>query len=115
MVRKLAYIPDRGDIVWTDFDPQKGHEQAHRRPAIVLSPRFYNEKSGLCVACPITSKQKGYEFEIPIEDRRISGVILADQIRSMDWRGRRLVFIQKIDSAILAEIRESVIQLLTED
>lgn len=115
MVRKLAYIPDRGDIVWADFDPQKGHEQAYRRPAVVLSPKFYHEKSGLCVACPITSRSKGYEFEVLIESEKVKGVVLADQIRSMDWRVRRIVFIQKIDPAVLAEIKESVIQLLTEN
>lgn len=115
MVKRHTYVPDRGDIVWADFDPQKGHEQARRRPAVVLSPKFYNERSQLTIVCPVTSKGKGYEFEVPIEGEKISGVILADQIRSMDWRVRRIIFIEKADSIVLAEIRNSLIQLLTEN
>lgn len=86
--------PDRGDIGWLTMSPQQGREQAGRRPAICLSPRSYNRKSGLAVFCPITSKVKGYPFEVVIDDAKgISGVILADQIKSLDWRKREFVFI----------------------
>jgi len=84
------YIPARGDIVWLDFDPQAGHEQAGRRPAVVLSPATYNRKVGLAIMCPVTSKKKGYPFEIEIPiDTPVSGIVLADQIKSFDWRVRQ--------------------------
>jgi len=87
-----SYIPDRGDIVWLDFNPQLGHEQAGTRPALVISPLAYNEKSGLMLACPITSKVKGYPFEVRIKAKKIDGSVLADQIKSLDWRARKPVF-----------------------
>jgi mRNA interferase MazF len=81
------YIPNRGDIVWISFNPQAGHEHAGRRPAIVLSPRTYNGSAGLALFCPITSQVKGYPFEVPLPgDAPVEGVILSDQIRSLDWR-----------------------------
>jgi mRNA interferase MazF len=83
------YVPDRGDVIWLTFDPQAGHEQAGRRPALVLSPRAYNAKAGLALICPITSQQKGYPFEVALPKRRVGGVILADQVRSLDWSARR--------------------------
>jgi mRNA interferase MazF len=84
------WIPDRGDVVWLTFTPQAGHEQAGRRPALVISPKAYNGKVGLALLCPITSAVKGYPFEVRIEGA-ISGVVLADQIRSLDWRARGAV------------------------
>lgn len=114
MVRRMSYIPDRGDIVWTDFFPGKGHEQAGRRPALALSPRFYNEKSGLFLVCPITSKAKGYTFEVPIAYKKIQGVVLSDQITAMDWRARAVTFIEKANGKTLAHVREDILQLLTE-
>jgi mRNA interferase MazF len=78
------YIPERGDIVWLNFTPQTGHEQMGRRPAIVISPFDYNEKVGLGLFCPITSKIKGYPFEVKIENKKIDGVVLSDQIKSLD-------------------------------
>jgi mRNA interferase MazF len=85
--------PNRGDIVWIDFDPQAGHEQAGRRPALIISPRSYNQKVGLALLCPITNQCKGYPFETPLpEGLEIAGVVLADQIKSMDWRARRIEF-----------------------
>jgi mRNA interferase MazF len=90
---KPGYVPDAGDLVWASFDPQSGHEQAGRRPALVLSPRVYNEKVGLALACPITSKVKGYPFEVEVDSTRVRGVVLADQIRSFDWRSRQFTFI----------------------
>ena len=89
------YIPDRGDIVWLDFTPQTGHEQHGKRPAVVLSPQTYNKKSGLALFCPITTKQKGYPFEVKIEGRKINGVALSDQIKSLDWQQRGAEFIAK--------------------
>ena len=92
MVR--PYAPDRGDVVWLDFDPQSGHEQAGRRPAFVISPRAYNEKVGLALFCPITSQVKGYPFEVAIpKGTKVRGVVLCDQVKSLDWRARNATFI----------------------
>ena len=89
MVVQDASVPERGDVVWLDFTPQRGHEQAGRRPALVLSPRAYNDKVGLAIVCPITGQKKGYPFEVDIPDGHgVTGVILADQVRSLDWRAR---------------------------
>ena len=89
----MSYIPDSGDIVWILFDPQAGHEQSGRRPALVLSPRAYNGKVGLAVLCPITSQIKGYPFEVMIpEGLGVSGVILSDQVKSLDWKARKAEF-----------------------
>jgi mRNA interferase MazF len=86
----MAYIPDRGDVVWITFNPQAGHEQAGRRPAVVLSPKAYNGKVGLALLCPITSQIKGYPFEVPMPDGLpVSGVILSDQVKSLDWKARK--------------------------
>jgi len=85
----MAYIPDRGDIVWITLSPQAGHEQAGRRPALVLSHKAYNGKVGLALLCPITSQIKGYPFEVLIPDGLpVNGVVLSDQIKSLDWRAR---------------------------
>lgn len=86
----MRYVPDRGDIVWLDFDPQAGHEQAGTRPALVVSPIAYNRRSGLMLCCPITSRIKGYPFEVAIDAAvQTTGVVLADQVRSLDWKVRR--------------------------
>ena len=88
-----AYCPKRGDIVWLSFAPQAGHEQADHRPALVLSPESYNRKVGLALFCPITSQVKGYPFEVRIpHGSQVSGVILADQVKSLDWKARRATF-----------------------
>jgi mRNA interferase MazF len=85
----MAYVPDRGDVVWITFNPQAGHEQAGRRPAVVLSPKAYNGKVGLALLCPITSQIKGYPFEVAIPDGLpVNGVILSDQVKSLDWKAR---------------------------
>lgn len=93
--RKPApYVPDRGEAVWLTFDPQAGHEQAGRRPAVVLSPRIYNERTGLAILCPVTTRIKGYPFEVLVpQGLDISGAILADQLRSLDWKARRATHI----------------------
>jgi mRNA interferase MazF len=99
------YCPKRGDIVWLDFTPQAGHEQSGRRPALVISHDAYNRKAGLILGCPVTSQRKGYPFEVSIPDGLpVSGVILADQVRSLDWRSRRAVFIVKAGSDTMSEV-----------
>jgi len=102
------YIPERGDIVWLDFNPQLGHEQKGRRPALTLSFKAYNEKIGLALFCPITSKVKGYPFEVEIELKKIKGSVLSDQIKSLDWRERNIEFIEKIGDKKLEEVIEKI-------
>lgn len=91
-----SYIPDRGDYVWLNFTPQSGHEQRGLRPAIIISRKEYNAKTGLALCCPITSKIKGYPFEVKVNSDSINGVILSDQIRNLDWKAR---YAEKIDQA----------------
>lgn len=94
------FVPERGDIVWLSVDPQAGHEQAGRRPAAVVSPASYNRLLGLALFCPITSRQKGYLWEIALpEGLPVSGFILSDQVRSLDWRARRAEWIARLDPA----------------
>lgn len=84
------YVPERGDVVWLNFTPQAGHDQGGHRPALVLSPASYNRKTGLMLCCPITGQVKGYPFEVAVEgDASVSGVILTDQVKSLDWRARQ--------------------------
>ncbi len=105
MVGRVAYVPDRGDLVWLEFSPQAGHEQAGRRPAAVLSPKPYNSKVGLLLACPVTSHRKGYPFEVVIPPGLpIAGVILADQIKSLDWRARKASYICSLPELALDEL-----------
>jgi mRNA interferase MazF len=85
----VAYVPERGDVVWITFNPQAGHEQAVRRPAVVPSPKAYNGKVGLALLCPVTSQIKGYPFEVSIPDGLpVNGVVLSDQVKSLDWKAR---------------------------
>jgi mRNA interferase MazF len=98
------YVPDRGDFVWLQFDPQSGHEQAGRRPALTLSPKEYNKKVGLAIFCPVTSQEKGYPFEIKVVEVPIQGVILADQVKSLDWRDRKATFICKAPGFIINDV-----------
>ena len=108
-----AYIPDAGDLVWLTFDPQAGHEQRGRRPALILSPRAYNSKARLAIACPITSQVKGYPFEVPLApNSKISGVVLADHVKNLDWQARRVVFETKATSETLTDVRERLRVLL---
>lgn len=111
---KATYIPERGDMVWIDFSPHKGHEQAHKRPALVLSLKLYNEKKGMMIACPITSKVKNYPFEVKLKAGKLNGAILVDQIRSLDWHFRGVAFIQKTSAEVVNEMQERIIQLITE-
>ena len=105
------YIPERGDIIWLIFDPQVGHEQSGKRPALVITPKEYNSKIGSGIFYPITKKLKGYPFEVEIRGK-IKGAILADQIKSLDWRMRKAEFIMKIDNNILELVKERLELLL---
>jgi len=101
----MAYIPNRGDIVWITFNPQAGHEQAGRRPALVLSPAAYNGKVGLAILCPITSQIKNYPFEVLIPaGLQISGVILSDQVKNLDWKARQAEFVCKLPDSALDKV-----------
>lgn len=100
-----AYVPERGDIVWLTFTPQAGHEQAGRRPALVLSPRAYNGKVGLAIFCPITSQIKGYPFEVAIpQGLTVNGVVLSDQVKSLDWKARNAEFVCKLPESSLTTV-----------
>lgn len=103
--------PDRGDLVWLNFTPQSGHEQAGKRPALVLSPRTYNEKVGLAIFCPVTSQVKGYPFEVLLNGK-IKGAVLSDQIRSLDWVARNSEYIEKAAPGVVAEVLSRVQTLL---
>lgn len=99
------YVPSSGDLVWISFDPQSGHEQAGRRPGLVLSPAEYNQASGLALACPIASRVKGYPFEVAVSSNRIQGVVLADQLRSLDWRARPFAFLEQAGKETVEEVK----------
>ena len=99
----MPYVPDRGDMVWLNFTPQAGHEQRGKRPALVISPKSYNKKSGLALCCPVTSQIKGYPFEVIFKGKKISGAVLADHLKSMDWKAREAKFIEKIRAQNLRE------------
>ena len=108
-----AYVPDAGDVVWIDFTPQAGHEQAGRRPAVVLSSRIYNERAGLAVLCAVTSHVKNYPFEVQLPaGSKIRGAILADQLKSVDWRQRRAEKFGRISPAILDDVRQRISVLI---
>ncbi|UWZ83826.1 type II toxin-antitoxin system PemK/MazF family toxin [Occallatibacter riparius] len=106
------YVPDAGDIVMLDFDPQVGREQAKRRPALVLTDVRYNRASGLAVVCPLTSKRKPYPFALPINVGGVEGAVLADQLKSLDWAGRHADFHSKVAPAMLTKVRQYVAVLL---
>ena len=106
-----AYVPDVGDIVWLEFDPQAGHEQAGHRPALVLSPARYNCARGMMICCPLTSRIKGYPFEVVVSQDPPSAV-LADQIKSLDWRARRARLKGKASVAVVAEVRALLTTLI---
>jgi mRNA interferase MazF len=109
----MSYVPTRGDAVWINFHPQAGHEQAGRRPAIILSPKSYNGKVGLCLLCPITSQVKGYPFEVLIPaGLGITGVVLSDQAKSLDWRVRDAEFVTALPEAVIIEVLKKLKSLL---
>ena len=105
MVSGSTYIPERGDVIWISLNPQEGHEQAGRRPAIVLSPSAYNRKVGLSILCPITHQIKGYPFEVLIPDGfPVAGVVLSDQVKSLDWRARAAEHMCELPQETVTEV-----------
>jgi mRNA interferase MazF len=113
MVNPRGWVPDRGDLVWLAFDPQAGREQAGRRPALVLSPALYNGKTNLAVVCPITSRSKGYPFEVMLPaDAPIKGAILSDHLKNVDWRERQAQFIGSVRVDVLVQVLNRVAPLL---
>ena len=114
MVETKKYVPERGDIVWITLNPQAGHEQAGRRPALVLSPKIYNIKSRLAILCPITNQVKGYPFEVPVPDNlAVKGVILADQVKSLDWQIREATLICKLPEETVISVLQKLETLLS--
>lgn len=98
-------MPERGDVVWLSFDPQAGHEQAGRRPAVVLSPSFYNRSSGLALVVPVTSHVKGYPFEVSLPTGlEVAGAVLSDHLKSVDWRARRAAKIGVLPSGTVLQV-----------
>jgi mRNA interferase MazF len=108
----IGYVPDVGDIAIIDFDPQAGHEQGKRRPALVLTDQRYNRASGLAIVCPLTSKRKPYPFALSIELDKIKGAVLIDQIKSMDWAARKAAFHSKANTALMTKARQYLAVLL---
>jgi mRNA interferase MazF len=110
---KAAFVPDAGDFVWLTFDPQAGREQAGRRPALVLSPKIYNVKSGLVLVCPITNQAKGYPFEVAVPaGSGVNGVILADHLKSVDWKARHAEGLGRCTAEVMEEVRAKLAPLL---
>jgi len=106
------YVPEAGDIVMMDFDPQAGREQAKRRPALVLTDQRYNRASGLAIVCPLTSKRKPYPFALPITVEDVEGAVLVDQLKSMDWAGRNAKFHSPAPPVLLSKVRQYIAVLL---
>jgi mRNA interferase MazF len=112
--RKSGYVPKRGDAVWITLDPRMGHEQAGRRPALVLSPSIYNGRVGLALLCPITGQPKGYPFEVALPDGLdVSGVVLADQVKSLDWRVRKASLICPLPFDVAESVIAKINALMT--
>ncbi len=110
----MPYVPDRGDVVWISLNPQAGHEQAGRRPAVVVSAISYNRKAGLAVFCPITNQVKGYPFEVLLPDGLpVTGVILTDQVKSLDWRVREAELACRLPREVVIEALQKLRALLT--
>lgn len=114
-MKRRRYIPDRGDLVWLNFRPQTGREQAGRRPAVVISPKAYNRPTQLALVCPITSQCKGYPFEVMLpEGLAVQGVVLSDQIKSLDWFAREVERADRLDAVTLSEVIKKVSVLLAD-
>ena len=112
-MRSGSYVPDRGDIVWINFTPQAGHEQRGKRPALIISPKIYNEKTSLCICLPITSKVKGYPFEVALPSNLdIQGVILSDQIKNLDFLAREISFVCKVSGALVEKVQKNIFALV---
>jgi mRNA interferase MazF len=114
MVDAKAYVPQRGEVVWITLNPQAGHEQAGRRPAVVLSPGDYNGKVGLAILCPVTNQIKGYPFEVRLPaELPVTGAILADQVKSLDWRVRNAELICALPARVMSEVLQKIATLLS--
>jgi mRNA interferase MazF len=111
MVKK--YIPERVDVVWVNFYPCSGHEKKGKRPAFVVSSKYYNQKSGLTLVCPITSQIKNYPFEVMLKGMNISGVILVDQIKNLDWNARKFAFVCKTSQALEKSVIDKLLLLIS--
>jgi mRNA interferase MazF len=111
-VARPAYVPDVGDVVWLEFHPQAGHEQAGRRPALVMSPSLYNGKTGLMICCPLSTRIKGYPFEVPTRVGGQAGVVLSDQVKSLDWKVRRARKKGSVPESVVLEVRARIKALL---
>ncbi len=107
-----GYVPDAGDIVWLEFDPQAGHEQAGHRPALVISQASYNGKTGLMVCCPMTTKVKGHPFEVLVSDAQASSAVLSDQVKSLDWKVRKAKKKGAVSAMVMAHVRAKIKALL---
>lgn len=107
-----AYVPDASDVVWLEFDPQAGHEQAGHRPALVISPASYNGKSGLMICCPISTKIKGHPFEVITEVDGIDCAVLSDQVKSLDWKIRRAKKKTEVSADVMLHVRAKMKALL---
>ena len=115
-MKKPAYVPAQGDLIWFDFDPQAGHEQGGHRPAVVLSAKAYNQLIGLALVCPVTSRVKGYPFEVKLPDGLpVTGVAPSDHVKNHDWRARRAKFIGKLDDATLTAVLQRARSLLQQE
>lgn len=110
----MTYVPERGDLVWMDFNPQSGHEQAGHRPGLVLSPSKYNRR-GLMLVCPVTSRPKNSPLAIPVATRKVNGYVLADHMKSQDWQARRVTFAEKAPPEVLQQTLRVIALLLTGD
>ncbi|MGH6905444.1 MAG: endoribonuclease MazF [Geminicoccaceae bacterium] len=111
---RRSAAPERGDVVWLSFSPQAGREQAGRRPALVLTPAQFNRRVGLALVCPVTSRIKGYPFEVALQGVDVSGVVLVDQLRSLDWRARRAEPAGKAPASVMTEVLAKLRPLLGE-
>ena len=112
MTATRAYVPDAGDVVWLEFDPQAGHEQSGHRPALVISPASYNSKAGLMVCCPMSTKIKGHPFEVLAEIDGVTSAVLSDQVKSLDWKVRRAKKKAVVTSLVMAHARAKIKALL---
>ena len=112
MVKRTNYVPERGDVIWMNLYPSLGHEQKGRRPSLVISPKFYHQKSGLVLICPITSKAKGYGFEVSLQTEKVKGVVLTDQLRTVDMRVRKMKFMDRTPPATMELVTHIIVELV---
>ena len=108
----MEYIPERGDVIWLNFTPQAGREQADHRPALVISPKEYNRKTGLAIMCPMTTQVKGYPFEVAITSGSVQGVVLSDHLKNLDWRERNATYKGKASTTVLKDVMHKIATLL---